>query len=112
MAKSRKTTPEAAPPADRPPSEESWRDPDHPRGIPGLRPGEPAVANPDDTHETLDWSLAYSAMPPDAGAPPHGEPIEIEAEVLAWFQRGAGDITRRINDALRAHIASQGEAAS
>jgi len=68
---------------DRPPAEESWRDPDRPRGIPGLRPGEPSVANPDDTHELLDWSLAYSALPPNEGTLPHSQPVEVDADVLA-----------------------------
>jgi hypothetical protein len=83
IARSSKNTPKTATPQDRPPAEESWRDPDRPRGIPGLRPGEPSVANPDDTHELLDWSLAYSALPPNEGTLPHSQPVEVDADVLA-----------------------------
>jgi hypothetical protein len=108
MAKETKGNPDAEPSARRPPSEASWQDPDRPRGIPGVAPGEGSAANPDDTHEGLEWSLAYTALPPETGAPPHSQPVEVDADVLAWFQAGSGDITRRINDVLRAHMKSQG----
>ena len=60
-------------------------------------------ADPDDTHETPDWSHAV------LGLPPRKEHINIliDADVLAWFKQTGRGYQTRMNNVLRAFVESR-----
>jgi uncharacterized protein (DUF4415 family) len=61
------------------------------------------AADPDDVHETPDWSQAVLGLPPRK----EHINIRIDADVLAWFKRTGRGYQTRMNNVLRAFVESR-----
>ena len=61
------------------------------------------AADPDDVHQTPDWSQAILGLPPRK----EHINIRIDADVLAWFRRTGRGYQTRMNNVLRAFVASR-----
>jgi uncharacterized protein (DUF4415 family) len=61
------------------------------------------AADPDDVQETPDWSQAVLGLPPRK----EHINIRIDADVLAWFRRTGRGYQTRMNNVLRAFVASR-----
>ena len=68
------------------------------------------AADPDDTHEELDWSKAFKGLPPFPPAKKHIS-LRIDADVLDWFKATGRGYQTRINHVLRAYVESRKRAA-
>jgi uncharacterized protein (DUF4415 family) len=61
------------------------------------------VADPDDVHDELDWTKAVIGIPPGK----QDIHIRLDADVLAWFKKTGRGYQTRINNVLRAFVASR-----
>jgi uncharacterized protein (DUF4415 family) len=61
------------------------------------------AADPDDVHDTPDWSQAVLGLPPRK----EHINIRIDADVLAWFKRTGRGYQTRMNNVLRAFVESR-----
>jgi uncharacterized protein (DUF4415 family) len=61
------------------------------------------TADPDDVHETPDWSPAILGLPPRK----EHINIRIDADVLAWFRQTGRRYQTRMNNVLRAFVESR-----
>jgi uncharacterized protein (DUF4415 family) len=58
------------------------------------------AADPDDTHEPIDWTLAIKGLPPRK----RDVHLRIDEDVLAWFRLAGRGYQTRINNALRSFM--------
>ncbi len=61
------------------------------------------AADPDDVHSAIDWTKAVVGLPPRK----QDIHIRIDADVLAWFRKSGRGYQTRINNVLRAFVASR-----
>ena len=61
------------------------------------------AADPDDVHDTPDWSQAVLGLPPRK----EHINIRIDADVLAWFKQTGRGYQTRMNNVLRAFVESR-----
>jgi uncharacterized protein (DUF4415 family) len=59
--------------------------------------------DPDDVHEPVDWTKAVKGIP----LPKKDIHIRLDADVLAWFKSTGRGYQTRINNVLRAFMASR-----
>ena len=64
------------------------------------------AADPDDTHEPIDWSQSIAGLPPGLFAPKKHVNIRLDADVLDWFKQAGRGYRTRINAVLRSFVAS------
>lgn len=61
------------------------------------------AADPDDVHETLDWTLAVKGIP----GPKLAIKLRLDNDILGWFKATGKGYQTRINNVLRAYVESR-----
>ena len=69
------------------------------------------AADPDDTHEDVDWMLGFPGMPhfPQRKKDVH---FRLDADLIDWFRSQGRGYQTRINAVLRAFVATKRKQAS
>ncbi len=61
------------------------------------------AADPDDVHETLDWTQAVKGIPERKAA----IKLRIDSDILGWFKATGKGYQTRMNNVLRAYVESR-----
>lgn len=64
------------------------------------------AADPDDVHETLDWTQAVKGIPERKQA----IKLRIDAGIISWFKATGKGYQTRMNNVLRAYVESREKA--